>query len=197
MNEPKEETTHAGVGSGRQELAGETVLLTGASSGIGRATTIRLAAAGARVAGLARTEHDLRETQAMVREETGEDRMLPIPCDVTREDQVKNAFSQAIKEYGRIDITVANAGSMRVAPIHETSLELWRDMFAVLTDGAFLTAREAFRYWLDDHIPGCLVFTSSKNAIAPSPGASAYAAAKGPRRAGPTACAPIPFSRMP
>lgn len=162
----------------REELAGDCVLLTGASSGIGRATTLRMAHAGARVAGLARTEKALQETRRIVKEQTGADRMVVIPCDVTREDQVIEAFEEAIDLLGAIDIVVANAGSMKVAPLHKTSLSLWRDMFDVLADGAFLTAREAFRHWIEEEIPGRLVFTSSKNALAPSPGASAYASAK-------------------
>jgi len=163
---------------GMGELANEAVFLTGASSGIGRATTIRLAQAGAYVAGIARTEEDLEDTRRLVHEQTGEERMIPIPCDVTREDQVKDAFQQAVDELGEIQIVIANAGSMKVAPIHETSFSLWQEMFDVLAAGSFLTAREAFRHWLQREIPGRLVFTSSKNAVAPSPGASAYASAK-------------------
>ncbi|MFO7943413.1 MAG: SDR family oxidoreductase [Anaerolineales bacterium] len=160
------------------ELKGEHVFLTGASSGIGRAAAIRLAQAGAYVAGIARTEGDLEETKRLIREKTGEERMVPIPCDVTREGQVKDAFQQAVNALGEIQIVIANAGSMKVAPIHETSLSLWQEMFDVLAAGSFLTAREAFRHWLQRDIPGRLVFTSSKNAVAPSPGASAYASAK-------------------
>lgn len=160
------------------ELKGEHVFLTGASSGIGRAAAIRLAQAGAYVAGIARTEEDLEETKRLIREVTGEDRMVPIPCDVTREVQVNDAFQQAVDALGEIQIVIANAGSMKVAPIHETSLSLWQEMFDVLAAGSFLTAREAFRHWLQREIPGRLVFTSSKNAVAPSPGASAYASAK-------------------
>lgn len=165
-------------GPATDELVGDVVLLTGASSGIGRATTIRLAQAGASVAGLARTEEDLEETRSMVQDQTGEDRMLPIPCDVTVEEQVVEAYEQTLAAWGEIHIVIANAGSMRVAPIHETSLSLWQDMYSVLATGAFLTAREAFRHWLSQEIPGRLVFTSSKNAVAASPGASAYASAK-------------------
>jgi NAD(P)-dependent dehydrogenase (short-subunit alcohol dehydrogenase family) len=161
-----------------RELEGEVVFLTGASSGIGRATTIRLAQEGANVAGVARTEEDLEETRRLVREKTGEDRMFPIKCDVTREEQVKAAFAQTVEKFSEIQIVIANAGSMRVAPIHKTSLALWEEMFAVLATGSFLTAREAFRHWLERDISGRLVFTSSKNTVAPSPGASAYASAK-------------------
>jgi len=168
----------SGAGINEHELAGDSVFLTGASSGIGREATLRLAQAGARVAGVARTQVDLYETREMVQEHTGQDRMMPIVCDVTLEDEVGQAFQRAVEAFGEINIVVANAGSMRVAPIKDTSLELWREMFAVLTEGAFLTAREAFRHWIEKEIKGRLVFTSSKNAVAPSPGAAAYASAK-------------------
>ncbi|MBS3751560.1 MAG: SDR family NAD(P)-dependent oxidoreductase, partial [Anaerolineales bacterium] len=82
------------------ELKGEHVFLTGASSGIGRAAAIRLAQAGAYVAGIARTEEDLEDTRRLVHKQTGEERMIPIPCDVTQEDQVKDAFQQAVDALG-------------------------------------------------------------------------------------------------
>lgn len=162
----------------QQELQGLAALVTGASSGIGRATAIRFAQAGARVAALARSEDTLQETCEIANQAVGENRALPLICDVTQEDQLVSAFEEAIKSFGKIDIVVANAGSMQNAPVHKTPLKLWQDMIDVLATAYFLTAREAFRHWVEAEVRGSLVFVTSKNAVAPSPGASAYAAAK-------------------
>ncbi len=161
-----------------RELAGDSVYLTGASSGIGKAAALRLIEAGAEVAGVARTASKLEQTRSEAASLVGEDRFIPLVGDVTREGEVQKTFRQAVESFGKVDIVLANAGSMRVAEITETSLALWEEMFAVLSRGVFLTARAAFRYWLEEGIPGRLVITSSKNAVAASPGASAYAAAK-------------------
>lgn len=163
---------------GNKELEGLVALITGASSGIGRATAIRFAQVGAKVSVLARSQNKLEETCEIANIESGGERALPIVCDATIEDQMISAFEKTIKNFGNIDIVIANAGSMQNAPIQETPLKLWQDMFDVLATGYFLTAREAFRHWLDKSIRGSLVFVSSKNAVAPSPGASAYGAAK-------------------
>jgi NAD(P)-dependent dehydrogenase (short-subunit alcohol dehydrogenase family) len=162
----------------RTELHGLTALITGASSGIGRATAVRFAQAGARVAALARTAGTLSETCTLANQASGEERCLPFVCDVTKEEQISSAFEAAIRSFGRIDIVVANAGSMQNAPIQDTPLRLWQDMLDVLATGYFLTAREAFRHWLKVGIRGSLVIITSKNAVVASPGASAYAAAK-------------------
>jgi NAD(P)-dependent dehydrogenase (short-subunit alcohol dehydrogenase family) len=165
--------------AGREdELAGEFAYITGASSGIGKAAARRLAQAGAVVAGVARTAADLEHTRLEIHQWVGEDRFLPLVGDVTQECEVAGTFQEAVDEFGRVDMVIANAGSMRVADLQETSLDLWEHMFAVLSRGVFLTARAAFRHWLGEEIAGRLVITSSKNAVAPSPGASAYAAAK-------------------
>jgi NAD(P)-dependent dehydrogenase (short-subunit alcohol dehydrogenase family) len=162
----------------QQELQGLAALVTGASSGIGRATSIRFAQAGAKVAALARSKEKLQEACKIANQTAGHTRAMPLICDVTREEQLVSAFEQAITSFGKIDIVVANAGSIQNAPIHKTSLKLWKDMIDVLATAYFLTAREAFRHWINAGVRGSLVFVTSKNAVAPSPGASAYSAAK-------------------
>ena len=161
-----------------KELEGKVALITGGSSGIGRATAIRFTQCGAKVAILARSKDGLEETCNRAKNSEGKQVCLPIICDVTRENEQIEAFVRTIEAFGHIDIVVANAGSFKNAPIQDTSLELWQEMIDVVATGYFLTAREAFRHWLGQKIRGSLVFVTSKNAVAPSPGASAYAAAK-------------------
>jgi NAD(P)-dependent dehydrogenase (short-subunit alcohol dehydrogenase family) len=160
------------------ELEGKVALITGASFGIGRATAIRLAQEGARVAVLARSANRLDETIRLIDEQVGSGNAFPIPCDVTIEQAVIDAFARTIRKFGDLDIVVNNAGSMQNALIENASLKLWQDMYDVLATAYFLVAREAFRFWKANKRRGSLVFVTSKNAVAPSPGASAYASAK-------------------
>ena len=88
-------------------------------------------------------------------------------CDVTREDQVAAAFAGCAREFGGLDILVANAGIASSAAIEETTVELWRKNHDVLAEGYFLTARERLPadeaaegrfdcvHWLEEwHRPG-------------------------------------------
>jgi NAD(P)-dependent dehydrogenase (short-subunit alcohol dehydrogenase family) len=160
------------------ELEGKVALVTGGSSGIGRATAFRFAQEGARVAILARGKPRLDQTHKMIADEVGPDRVIPIVCDVTQESQVIAAFDQTLRSFGSLDIVVNNAGSMFYASIEDTTLEIWKNTFAVLATGYFLVSREAFRYWKKQSMPGSLVFVTSKAAQAASSGNSAYSAAK-------------------
>lgn len=161
-----------------RELTGKVALITGASFGIGRATAIRMAREGACVALLARSPDRLAETAQLAEQVGGAGCSLSIVCDVTHEDEVIRAFNAATHHFGNLDIVINNAGSMQNAPIEDCPLQLWQDMMDVLATGYFLVAREAFRYWKKNARDGSMVFVTSKNAIAPSPGASAYSAAK-------------------
>lgn len=160
------------------ELAGQVALITGASFGIGRATAIRMVQAGARVALLARSKERLDESVRLCEQAGGPGCASAVICDVTSEQAVIDSFAAAIQHFGGLDIVVNNAGSMQNAPIENCSLQLWQDMLDVLATAYFLVAREAVRYWKKNGRPGSLVFITSKNAVAPSPGASAYSAAK-------------------
>lgn len=160
------------------ELAGKIALVTGASFGIGRATAVRMAEEGALVAALARSKERLDETVRLCERAAHADCALGIVCDVTHEQEVIDSFAAAIHHFGGLDIVVNNAGSMQNAPVEDCTLQLWQDMMDVLSTAYFLVAREAFRYWKKNKVSGSLVFVTSKNAVAPSPGASAYSAAK-------------------
>lgn len=161
-----------------KELSGRTAVVTGGSFGIGRATAIRMAQAGAKVAILARGRERLDESERLLKEVSTTDNVISVICDTTREDQVVSAFAKVVETFGRIDIVVNNAGSMKNAMIDDCPLELWEEMYAVLARGYFLVAREAFRHWKRRKLMGSLVFVVSKNAVTASPGASAYSTAK-------------------
>lgn len=161
-----------------KELSGRSAVVTGGSFGIGRATAIRLAQAGAKVAIFARGRERLDESEQLIREVTTSENVISVICDTKEENQVVSAFSKVVDTFGQIDIVVNNAGSMRNAMIEDCPLELWEEMYAVLARGYFLVAREAFRHWKSRKLNGSLVFVVSKNAVTASPGASAYSTAK-------------------
>lgn len=158
-------------------LVGKVALVTGAAGGIGQATAIRLLTEGACVL-LADFNGDALDTarEALV-QKFGRDVVRSAVCDVTDEDQVQAAFDAAAVEFGGLDILVANAGIASSAPIEETTVALWRKNYDVLAEGYFLTSRAAFPL-LKLQKGGSIVFIGSKNALAATPNASAYASAK-------------------
>jgi NAD(P)-dependent dehydrogenase (short-subunit alcohol dehydrogenase family) len=91
---------------------------------------------------------------------------------------VREAFAQATRAYGGLDILVSNAGIASAAPFESTSLESWQRNMSVLATGYFLVSREGFRLMTRQGRGGSIVFVGSKNALVASPGASAYGAAK-------------------
>ena len=159
-------------------LAGRVALITGGAGGIGRAIATRLMAEGACVVLADIDAASLDETVASFRKSFGRDAAIGAAGDVTDESAVAAAFRDAVLAYGGVDIVVANAGIASAAPFEETSLELWNRNIAILATGYFLAAREGYRVMKDQGLGGSIVFIASKNALAASPGASAYCTAK-------------------
>jgi rhamnulose-1-phosphate aldolase/alcohol dehydrogenase len=162
---------------GPKPLAGKIALVTGGAGGIGRASAERLLAEGACVMLLDRDGPALDEASTKLRGVAGKDVLRAVVCDVTDEAQVRGAFDACAREFGGLDILVANAGIASSAPIEETSVELWRRNYDVLAEGYFLTARSAFTL-MKLQKGGSIVFIGSKNGVAAAVNASAYASAK-------------------
>ena len=158
-------------------LESRIALITGGAGGIGRAVAERLLADGANVFLVDRAEESLAAAMSHLRGRGGVDRVAGACADVTNEARMREAFRACALEFGGLDILVANAGLAASAPIEETSLDQWRETFAVLGDGYFLASREAFRV-MKEQGGGSIVFVASKNALAATPGAAAYASAK-------------------
>lgn len=157
-------------------MVGKVALITGGAGGIGQAVAERLLAEGACVLLADRDGETLDAAQKELVQKYGRDLVRSAVCDVTSEKQLQAAFDSAAREYGGIDIVVANAGLASSAAIEDTTVELWDKNYDVLTKGYFLTARSAFP--LLKKGAGALIFIGSKNALAATPGASAYASAK-------------------
>ena len=158
-------------------LAGRIALVTGGAGGIGQATARRLLADGACVVLADFNPDTLDGARQGLEQAFGKDVVRSAVCDVTDEVQVQAGFDTAAREFGGLDILVANAGIASSAPIEETTVALWRKNYDVLAEGYFLTARAAFPL-MRRQGGGSIVFIGSKNALAATPNASAYASAK-------------------
>jgi rhamnulose-1-phosphate aldolase/alcohol dehydrogenase len=158
-------------------LVGKVALVTGGAGGIGAATATRLAADGACVMIVDRDAGALETAANDLTERHGKDMIRSALCDVTDEHQVADAFAACAREFGGIDIMVANAGIASSAPIEETTIELWRRNYDVLAEGYFLASRSAFAL-MRENGGGSIVFIGSKNGIAAATNAAAYASAK-------------------
>ena len=160
-----------------KSLEGRIAVVTGGAGGIGSATAARLLAEGAAVVVLDIDATSLDQARAALVANHGADRVRAIVCDVTDEAAVVAAVAGAVREYGGLDILVANAGIASASPIDETSLSTWQRNLDVLATGYFLVSREVFRV-MKQQLGGSIVFVGSKNALVASAGASAYGAAK-------------------
>jgi rhamnulose-1-phosphate aldolase/alcohol dehydrogenase len=121
-------------------MVGKIALVTGGAGGIGAATAARLMADGACVMLVDRDEGALEAVRGGFAERFGRDVVRSSVCDVTDEAQVQAAFDACAREFGGVDILVANAGIASSAPIEDTTLELWNRNYDVLAQGYFLTA---------------------------------------------------------
>ena len=161
-----------------KSLAGRVAFVTGGAGGIGSATAERLLSEGACVVLADIDENLLDETHRQLSEMYGSDVVRQVLMDVTDESQVIEAFNSTAVEFGGVDILVSNAGIASSAAVEDTTLELWNKNMDILSTGYFLVSREAFRMLRRQTLGGAVVFIASKNALAASPGASAYCTAK-------------------
>lgn len=161
-----------------KSLAGRIALVTGGAGGIGSATAARLLSEGACVVLADIDENLLSTTYQQLATSFGSDVVRQVLMDVTDEAQVAKAYADTAVEFGGVDILVSNAGIASSASVENTSLALWNRNMDILSTGYFLVSREAFRLFRTQDLGGAVVFIASKNALAASPGASAYCTAK-------------------
>jgi NAD(P)-dependent dehydrogenase (short-subunit alcohol dehydrogenase family) len=155
-------------------LANQTALISGAASGIGRATALRFAAEGARVALSDRSLPGAEAAAREARDQGGE--AFALKLEVTSEVEWSAAIEAVLSRWGGLDIAVCAAGITHAAPVTETTLDDWRRVMAVNVDGCFLGLRAAARAMKGRG--GRIVLVSSASGRKATPGAAAYAASK-------------------
>lgn len=168
-----------------QPLAGQTAIVTGASSGIGQACAIALGKAGANVVvNYAGNPKGADEAVATIHAEGGS--AMACQADVSQEDQVQNMFRIAVATYGTVDILINNAGLQKDAPFVDMTLADWNFVLSVNLTGQFLCAREAAREFIrrgprpeTSMALGKIICMSSVHELIPWAGHVNYASSKG------------------
>jgi NAD(P)-dependent dehydrogenase (short-subunit alcohol dehydrogenase family) len=158
-----------------QEFENRVAVVTGASSGIGRATAELLVERGARVAIFARSAGKLKTLARKY-----EDRMLAVPGDVSDVDSVERLFAQTESRFGRCDILINDAGTYVSKRIERMTERDWDRVFAVNVRGAFLTTRRAVKNMIARRSGAIVNVSSISGVLGPEkfPGFSAYCASK-------------------
>ncbi|MBN9436067.1 SDR family oxidoreductase [Bosea sp. (in: a-proteobacteria)] len=164
-------------------LSGKVTIITGASSGIGRAIALRFASEGARLVLVDRTE-EVREggepIETVLRRE-GHD-IAFLKADVATEEDVERVVDEATRRFGRLDVLVNNAAIGVGKPLVETSLAEWNRVLAVNLTGPFLMARAAVRQMMTQEIRnearGRIVNISSQHGMIAAPEDIAYGTSK-------------------
>jgi len=163
---------------GRDLLAGKVVVITAAAgTGIGSATARRCLAEGARVM---ISDHHARRLGAIRDELAGEygDRVRSAVCDVTDEGDVEALVAAAVREFGRIDVFVNNAGLGGTSSILDMTDEQWLTVLDVTLNGTFRCTRAALRQMIAQGRGGVVVNNASVLGWRAQPGQAHYAAAK-------------------
>ena len=160
-----------------ESLAGKVALITGGSSGIGKAAALRLAEAGVKVAVVGRTPDEVQQACREIAATGGE--VLPLIADVSRTAAMTRAYDRLKRTWGRLDIVFANAGINGVwTSLAKLKPEEWDETIAINLRGTFLTVKLALP--LLQRRGGSIIITSSVNGtrMFSNTGASAYATSK-------------------
>ena len=168
-----------------KRLEGQSVLVTGANSGIGESIAKAFAAEGAQVVvNYVANEPEAERVVRKIREKEGV--AIALSADISKEDHVKAMFEKMYEEFGTVDILVNNAGIQRDAPFVEMKLEDWQRVMDVNLTGSFLCAREAAREFIRRGVlknrsisAGKIIFISSVHEIIPWSRHCNYASSKG------------------
>jgi meso-butanediol dehydrogenase/(S,S)-butanediol dehydrogenase/diacetyl reductase len=152
---------------------GKVALVTGAGSGIGRATAERFVREGGRVVLMGRTAATLEAVAAAI----GPGEALVTPGHHENPDHVRRVVETAVSRFARIDVLFNNAGTFRPATVADTTPEEWAAALAENLTGPFLVSREVLPHMRRQR-SGVIVHNASTLGLRPIPGAAAYCAAK-------------------
>ncbi|WBQ06195.1 SDR family NAD(P)-dependent oxidoreductase [Kribbella sp. CA-293567] len=156
-------------------FAGKVVLITGATSGIGRAAALAFAAEGAKVGFCGRREDRGRQVEQEIR--TAGHEATYLRADVRVEDQVRRFADSIANRYGRLDVVFSNAGVHSIERLHEVATAEWDDIQTTNVRGAFFTLKHSIPHLLEAG-GGTVLITASINSLAVRQGFAAYGASK-------------------
>ena len=158
--------------------SGKIALVTGASSGIGRAVSLALQSAGYSVVLAGRRVAELEQTAALAKPCGGQ--MLPVPTDVSKPDRVRALFARTKEAFGRLDVLFNNAGiSGPGIPMEDLTYDQWDAVVGVNLTGAFLCAQEAIKIMKTQQPRGGRIINNgSISAHVPRPNSAPYTATK-------------------
>lgn len=154
----------------------KVVLVTGAATGIGEASALRMASEGARIACVDVQQPAVEETAEQIRKAGGE--AISFVCDVSDPEAVRRTVESCVGELGRLDSLCNIAGILHFDNTHDLALEKWHRVLEVNLTGTFLMCQNALPHLLADG-GGNIVNMSSTAGIAGTPWAAAYSASKG------------------
>jgi glucose 1-dehydrogenase len=166
-------------------LQGKNVLITGAATGIGHATAIRFGEEGCNIAiNYRSSQQEAEKTKAALEKICH--RISAFGCksfiiqgDISREDDVKSMYAAIVKEWGRLDVLVNNAGIQIESPSHNMSLADFDKVIDTNLKGAFLCSREVIKHFLNRSGGGVILNNSSVHEVIPKPGFLSYSLSKG------------------
>lgn len=156
-------------------IYGKSVVITGASRGIGKSTALLLSSLGVKV-GIIDITPDGESVAEEIRKTGG--KAIYIKGDVTDSDQIEGCMSKVAGEFGGVDFLVNNAGISDQVPFEDLKIELWNKIINVNLTGAYICTKSALKY-LKQKKSSSVVMFSSGSVITGTGGCPAYAAAKG------------------
>lgn len=156
------------------EMKDKVVIITGASSGIGRATALKFGKEGANVVLVARSGKVLSQLGREITSAGGE--AMAVPADITHPPDVERVVHETVANYGGIDILINAAGILKAGTVEDTSLADWDKLMNVNVRGPFYLMQCAMPYLVERQ--GNVVNVSSVNAVRSFPGVLAYCVSK-------------------
>jgi NAD(P)-dependent dehydrogenase (short-subunit alcohol dehydrogenase family) len=160
-----------------QRFKDKVCIITGGGSGIGRATALRMAAEGARVALADRSDGPAQETAGLIEKAGGQ--AMAVHCDVGVAKDIADCVKTVVEKWGRLDVVVSNAAMMTFTPIVDLNLEDWDQLMRVNLRALFLFTKYALPHMSN----GAIVAVSSVHAHQTTPNVIPYASSKGAEEA--------------